>query len=38
MMYTVRAAMAVARAMFPDHLISLCGDIPWPPRSPDLSM
>jgi len=30
--------MAVVRAMFPDRLISRCGDVPWPPRSPDLSM
>ena len=35
--HTVRAAMAVVRAMFPDRLISQCGDVPWP-QSPDLSM
>ena len=35
---TARAAMAVVRAMFPDRLISRCGDVPWPPRSPELSM
>ena len=35
---TARAAMAVVRAMFPDRLISRCGDVPWPPRSPDLWM
>ena len=23
--------------MFPGHLISRFGDLPWPPRSPDLS-
>jgi len=36
--HTERAAMAVVGAMFPDHLISQCDDVPWPPRSPDLSM
>ena len=36
--HTARAAMAVVRAMFPDRLISRCGDVPWPPRSPNLSM
>ena len=36
--HTARAAMAVVRAMFPDRLISRCGDVPWLPRSPDLSM
>ena len=35
---TARAAVAVVRAMFPDHLISRFGDVPWPPRSPDRSM
>jgi len=30
--------MAVVRAMFPDRLTSRCGDVPWPPRLPDLSM
>ena len=30
--------MAVVRAMFPDRLISRCGDVPWLPRSPELSM
>ena len=36
--HTARAAMAVVRTMFPDRLISRCGDVPWPPWSPDLSM
>jgi len=36
--HTARAAMAVVRAMFPDRPISRCGDVPWPPRSTDLSM
>ena len=30
--------MAVVRAKFPDRLISRCGDVPWPHRSPDLSV
>jgi len=25
------------RNMFPGHLVSRFGDVPWPPRSPDLS-
>jgi hypothetical protein len=29
--------MGVLREMFPGRLISLLGDIPWPPRSPDLA-
>jgi len=36
--HTPRAAMAVVRAIFPDRLISRCGDVPWPPQSSDLSM
>ena len=29
--------MTIVRNMFPRHLISRFGDVPWPPRSPDLS-
>jgi len=29
--------MAIVRNMFPGHLISRFGDVPWPPRSPELS-
>uniref|UniRef100_A0A1B6E1X5 Uncharacterized protein n=1 Tax=Clastoptera arizonana TaxID=38151 RepID=A0A1B6E1X5_9HEMI len=29
--------MAAVRHMFPGKLISCFSDIPWPPRSPDLS-
>ena len=36
--HTARDAMAAVRAMFPDRLISRCRNVPWPPRSPDLSM
>jgi hypothetical protein len=35
--HTARASMQVSREMFPGHLISLRGDIPWPARSPDLT-
>ena len=30
--------MTAVRAAFPNHVISRFGDLPWPPRSPDLSM
>ena len=33
---TARASMTVVRQMFPQH-VSRFGDVPWPPRSPDLS-
>jgi len=29
--------MSVLREMFPQHVISRGGDVPWPARSPDLS-
>jgi len=29
--------MTIVRNVFPGHLISRFGDVPWPPRSPDLS-
>ena len=29
--------MTIVRNMFPGRLISCFGDVPWPPRSPDLS-
>jgi len=35
--HTATAAMAVVRTMLPDRLISRC-DVPWPPRSPELSI
>lgn len=35
--HTARVSMQVLRGMFPERLISRFGDIPWPPRSPDLS-
>ena len=34
---TAHAPMNVLRNMFPGHLISRFGDVPWPPRSPDMS-
>ena len=30
-------SMTIVRNMFPGHIISRFGDLPWPPRSPDLS-
>lgn len=35
--HTARATMAVLRNLFPGRIVSRFGDIPWPPRSPDLS-
>jgi len=30
-------SLSILREIFPGHLISLCGDIGWPARSPDLN-
>jgi len=35
--HRARASMSVLREMFPQHVISGGGDVPWPARSPDLS-
>ena len=35
--HTARASMTGVRQMFPQHVVSRFGDVPWPPRSPDLS-
>ena len=35
--HTARACMALLRERFRGKLISLFGDIDWPPRSPDLT-
>jgi hypothetical protein len=35
--HTARASMSVLREMFPQHVISRVGDVPWPTCSPDLS-
>lgn len=35
--HTARETMALLRDFFPEKLISRFGDIPWPPRSPDLT-
>ena len=35
--HTAHAPMNVLRNMFPGCLISRFGDVPWPPRSPDMS-
>lgn len=36
--HAANASMNVVRNMFPGKLISRFGDVPWPPRSPDLSI
>lgn len=35
--HTARASMEVTWEMFPENVISLCGELPWPANSPDLS-
>jgi hypothetical protein len=35
--HTSRRSLGILREMFPGHVVSLCGDIGWPPRSPDLT-
>jgi hypothetical protein len=34
---TARASIEFVREMFPEHVISLSGEFPWPAHSPDLS-
>ena len=36
--HTAQASMALVRRLFPGHVISRFGDLPWPPRSPDQSI
>ena len=35
--HSSRRSLGILRDMFPGHLVSLRGDIGWPPRSPDLT-
>ena len=35
--HTTNQSMTIVRNMFPGHHISRFRDVPWPPRSPDLS-
>ena len=35
--HTANESVTIVRNMFPGHLISRFGDVPWPPRPPDLS-
>ena len=35
--HTARATMSVLRDIFPQHVISRAGDVPWPAHYPDLS-
>jgi len=37
MPHVVVIGMAVFRHLFPQWVISRFGDVPWPPRSPDLT-
>lgn len=36
--HTANTSMTVLRRMFPGRIISRFGNVPWPPRSPDLSV
>jgi len=35
--HTAVISIAVLRCLFPQRVISRFGDVPWPPRSPDLT-
>jgi hypothetical protein len=35
--HTSRRLLRILRKMFPGHVVSLRGDIGWPPHSPDLT-
>ena len=35
--YSSRRSLVILRDMFPGHLVSLRGDVGWPPSSPDLT-
>jgi hypothetical protein len=35
--HMARASMTVVQQMFPQHVVSRFGNVPWPPCSPDLS-
>ena len=35
--HNANQSMTIVQNMFPGHLISRFGDVPWPPRTPDLS-
>ena len=35
--YKIQITQEMLKAIFPNRLISRFGDVPWPPRSPDLS-
>jgi hypothetical protein len=36
--HTSRHSLGILREIFPGHVVSLLGDIGWPPRSPNLTM
>jgi hypothetical protein len=35
--HTAKASTEVIGEMFPEHIISLCSELPWPVHSPNLS-
>jgi len=35
--HTAVISIAALRRLFPQRVISRFGDVPWPPRSPDLT-
>ncbi|CAI6353063.1 unnamed protein product [Macrosiphum euphorbiae] len=35
--HTARVSMNILKDLFPNRIISRNGNIPWPPRSPDLT-
>jgi len=37
MAHTAVISIAALRRFFPQRVISRFGDVPWPPRSPDLT-
>ncbi|PSN58494.1 hypothetical protein C0J52_00814 [Blattella germanica] len=36
--HTARASMGILREMFTDRIISRHGNVPWPAKSPDLTV
>jgi hypothetical protein len=36
--HTSSRSLGILREMFPEHVVSLRGDIGWPPRSPDFTL
>jgi hypothetical protein len=36
--HTSRRSLGILKEMFPEHVVTLRGDIGWPPRLPDLAL